>query len=74
MKVKEVTISLTKRELDILTMAIESYQDEIEDDEHKDEVDAVWDDLYELDKVFKKEEEIWKLQRYGWHILKSTQN
>ena len=55
MKVKEVTISLTKRELDILTMAIESYQDEIEDDEHKTEVDAVWDDLYELDKVFKKE-------------------
>ena len=55
MKVKEVTISLTKRELDILTMAIESYQDEIEDDEHKDEVDAVWDDLYEVDKVFKKE-------------------
>jgi len=56
MKVKEVTISLTKRELDILTMAIESYQDEIEgDDEHKVEVDAVWDDLYELGKVFKKE-------------------
>jgi len=58
MKVKEVTISLTKRELDILTMAIESYQDEIEDDtELRAEVDAVWDDLYELDKVFKKEEE-----------------
>lgn len=56
MKVKEVTISLTKRELDILTMAIESYQDEIEDDEHKTEVDAVWDDLYELGKVFKNEE------------------
>jgi len=56
MKVKEVTISLTKRELDILTMAIESYQDEIEDDtELRAEVDAVWDDLYELDKVFKKE-------------------
>ena len=55
MKVKEVTISLTKRELDILTMAIESYQDEIEDDtELRAEVDAVWDDLYELDKVFKK--------------------
>ena len=35
---------------------IESYQDEIEgDDEHKVEVDAVWDDLYELGKVFKKE-------------------
>ena len=58
MKVKEVTISLTKREFDILTMAIESYQDEIEDDtELRAEVDAVWDDLYELDKVFKKEEE-----------------
>ena len=58
MNVKEVTISLTKRELDILTMAIESYQDEIEDDtELRAEVDAVWDDLYELDKVFKKEEE-----------------
>lgn len=53
MKVNEVTISLTKRELDILTMAIESYQDEIEDDEHKAEVDAVWDDLYELGKVLK---------------------
>ena len=57
MKVQEVTITLTERELDILTMAIESYQDEIEDDEHKAEVDAVWDDLYELGKVFKKEEE-----------------
>ena len=56
MKVKEVTISLTKRELDILTMAIESYQDEIEGDEHKAEVDVVWDELYELGKVFKKEE------------------
>jgi len=56
MKVNEVTIALTKRELDILTMAIESYQDEIEDDEHKAEVDVVWDDLYELGKVFKKEE------------------
>lgn len=56
MKATEVSISLTKRELDILTMAIESYQDEIEDDEHKAEVDAVWDDLYELGKVFKKEE------------------
>ena len=55
MKVKAVYIALTKRELDILTMAIESYQDEIQDDEHKAEVDAVWDDLYELGKVFKKE-------------------
>ena len=58
MKVKEVTISLTKRELDILTMEIESYQDEIEDDkelkELKAEVDIVWDDLYELGKVFKR--------------------
>ena len=56
MKVKAVNIVLTKRELEILTMAIESYQDEIEDDEHKAEVDVVWDDLYELGKVFKKEE------------------
>ena len=56
MKATEVSISLTKRELDILTMAIESYQDEIEDDEHKAEVDAVWDELYDLGKVFKKEE------------------
>lgn len=56
MKATEVSISLTKRELDILTMAIESYQDEIEDDEHKAEVDAVWDELYELGKIFKNEE------------------
>ena len=56
MKVKEVTISLSKRELDILTMAIESYQDEIADDEHKAEVDVVWDELYMLNKVFKNEE------------------
>ena len=55
MKVKAVYIALTKRELEILTMAIESYQDEVQDDEHKAEVDAVWDDLYELGKVFKKE-------------------
>ena len=57
MKATEVSISLTKRELDILTMAIESYQDEIEDDKKlKAEVDIVWDDLYELGKVFKKGE------------------
>jgi hypothetical protein len=56
MKVKAVYIALTKRELEILTMAIESYQDEIEDDKKlKAEVDIVWDDLYELGKVFKKE-------------------
>ena len=60
MKATEVSISLTKRELDILTMAIESYQDEIEDDEHKAEVDAVWDELYTLGKIF-KEEVRWKL-------------
>ncbi len=56
MKATEVSISLTKRELDILTMAIESYQDEIEDDKHKAEADAVWDNLYDIGKVFKKEE------------------
>lgn len=56
MKAKYVTVTLSKREFDILTMAIESYQDEIEDDEHKAEVDVVWDELYELGKVFKKEE------------------
>lgn len=62
MKVKVVNIVLTKRELYILTMAIESYQDEIEDDEKlKTEVDMVWDDLYELGKVFKKEEVRWRL-------------
>ena len=62
MKATEVSISLTKRELDILTMAIESYQDEIEDDEHKAEVDAVWDELYELGKIFKNEEIVrWRL-------------
>ena len=56
MKVKAVYIALTKRELEILTMAIESYQDEIEDDKKlKAEVDIVWDDLYELGKAFKKE-------------------
>lgn len=55
MKAKEVSISLTKRELEILTMAIESYQDEIEDDEHKAEVDAVWDELYTLGKIFREE-------------------
>jgi hypothetical protein len=56
MKVKAVYIALTKRELEILTMAIESYQDEIEDDKKlKAEVDIVWDNLYELGKAFKKE-------------------
>ena len=57
MKVKAAYIALTKRELEILTMAIESYQDEIEGDkELRAEVDIVWDDLYELGKVFKKGE------------------
>jgi hypothetical protein len=56
MKVKGVYIALTKRELEILTMAIESYQDEIEGDkELRAEVDIVWDELYELGKVFKGE-------------------
>ena len=60
MKATEVSISLSKRELDILTMAIESYQDEIEDDEHKAEVDAVWNELYTIGKIF-KEEVRWRL-------------
>lgn len=56
MKVKAVYIALTKRELEILTMAIESYQDEIEGDkELRAEVDIVWDDLYNLGKVLKGE-------------------
>ena len=60
MKVKAAYIALTKRELEILTMAIESYQDEIEGDkELRAEVDIVWDDLYELGKVFKKGEVRW---------------
>lgn len=56
MKVKAVYIALTKRELEILTMVIESYQDEIEGDkELRAEVDIVWDDLYNLGKVLKGE-------------------
>ena len=60
MKAKYVTVTFSKREFDILTMAIESYQDEIEDDEHKAEVDAVWDELYTLGKIF-REEVRWRL-------------
>ena len=60
MKAKYVTVTFSKREFDILTMAIESYQDKIEDDEHKAEVDAVWDELYTLGKIF-REEVRWRL-------------
>ena len=51
MKMQEVTITLTEKELDFLTYAIGEYQSR----KFKKEVDELWSQLYEIRKNFKRE-------------------
>lgn len=62
MKVEDVSIRLTEEEIYILTLAVESYQDELKNiytdkeeyEEKKELIDAVWDELHSLEKLLKR--------------------
>ena len=62
MKVEDVSIRLTEEEVYILTLAVETYQEELksiytdkeEYEEKKELIDAVWDELHLLEKLLKR--------------------
>nr|DAK86807.1 MAG TPA: hypothetical protein [Caudoviricetes sp.] len=62
MKVEDVSIRLTEEEVYILTLAVESYQEELKNiytdkeeyEEKKELIDAVYDELYSLEKLLKR--------------------
>ena len=62
MKVEDVSIRLTGEEVYILTLAVESYQEELKNiytdkeeyEEKKELIDAVYDELYSLEKLLKR--------------------
>jgi hypothetical protein len=62
MKVEDVLIRLTDEEVYILTLAVESYQEELKNiytdkeeyEEKKELIDAVYDELYSLEKLLKR--------------------
>lgn len=62
MKVEDVSIRLTEEEVYILTLAVESYQEELKNiytdkeeyEEKKELIDAVWDELHSLEKLLKR--------------------
>ena len=62
MKVQDVSIRLTDEEVYILTLAVESYQEELKNiytdkeeyEEKKELIDAVWDELHLLEKLLKR--------------------
>lgn len=62
MKVEDVSIRLTEEEIYILTLAVESYQDELKNiytdkeeyEEKKELIDTVWDELHLLEKLLKR--------------------
>ena len=62
MKVEDVSIRLTDEEVYILTLAVESYQEELKNiytdkeeyEEKKELIDAVYDELYSLEKLLKR--------------------
>ena len=62
MKVEDVSIRLTEEEVYILTLAVESYQDELKNiytdkeeyEEKKELIDAVYDELHSLEKLLKR--------------------
>lgn len=62
MKVEDVSIRLTEEEVYILTLAVESYQEELksiyadkeEYEEKKELIDAVYDELHSLEKLLKR--------------------
>ena len=62
MKVEDVSIRLTDEEVYILTLAVESYQEELKNiytdkeeyEEKKELIDTVWDELHLLEKLLKR--------------------
>nr|DAS75233.1 MAG TPA: hypothetical protein [Caudoviricetes sp.] len=62
MKVEDVSIRLTEEEVYILTLAVESYQEELKNiytdkeeyEEKKELIDVVYDELYSLEKLLKR--------------------
>ena len=62
MKVEDVSIRLTEEEVYILTLAVETYQEELksiytdkeEYEEKKELIDAVYNELYSLEKLLKR--------------------
>jgi hypothetical protein len=62
MKVEDVSIRLTEEEVYILTLAVESYQEELKNiytdkeeyEEKKELIDTVWDELHSLEKLLKR--------------------
>lgn len=62
MKVEDVSIRLTEEEVYILTLAVETYQEELKNiytdkeeyEEKKELIDAVYDELYSLEKLLKR--------------------
>ena len=62
MKVEDVSIRLTEEEIYILTLAVESYQEELKNiytdkeeyEEKKELIDTVWDELHLLEKLLKR--------------------
>lgn len=62
MKVEDVLIRLTDEEVYILTLAVESYQEELKNiytdkeeyEEKKELIDTVWDELHLLEKLLKR--------------------
>ena len=62
MKVEDVSIRFTEEEVYILTLAVESYQEELKNiytdkeeyEEKKELIDAVWDELHSLEKLLKR--------------------
>ena len=62
MKVEDVSIRLTEEEVYILTLAVESYQEELKNiytdkeeyEEKKELIDAVYDELHSLEKLLKR--------------------
>lgn len=62
MKVEDVSIRLTEEEVYILTLAVETYQEELKNiytdkeeyEEKKELIDTVWDELHLLEKLLKR--------------------
>ena len=62
MKVEDVSIRLTEEEVYILTLAVETYQEELKNiytdkeeyEEKKELIDAVYNELHSLEKLLKR--------------------
>ena len=72
MKVEDVSIRLTEEEVYILTLAVETYQEDLKNiytdkeeyEEKKELIDAVYDELHSLEKLLKRrnKDEDWTIR------------